>query len=478
MKFFVLFFFFCQAAFSSIQAQSSDKLQKNSTAAISDTTARLFVHEILITGNRKTRPYIIIREMKFKPGQYTPAAKLAENLQLSQHLVYNTNLFSEVKVEPVFTDSSSIDIKVTVKERWYIYPTPQFQLVDRNFNEWINVYKASLDRVIYGAKFAHYNFSGRRDQLRIFLLNGYARNFSASYISPYSNPSLTEGFSFAAGFTQNREISYRTSQGNKLRQYNNQHKFVRNVFAASASYIARKGYFNRHSWVLGYTYMDVEDSVVQFYNPSYFNSNKPFNGYVDLGYNYGYLNVNNVNYPLTGQSFGISVLKRGLGFSGGTNLLMLDAGWNKYIDHSKNWYSSFQTGAKLKLPFKQAYINQRALGFNDFNLRGLEYYVVDGVAAVLAKYTLKKKIISFDIPVPIRNKVISKIPFAFYAKTYGDAGYVHNEIPVRAMLNNRFLYSGGFGIDMITVYDINFRFEYSFNQLGEKGLFLHLKGGF
>ena len=159
MKFLFLLFLFCCAAGHSVYAQTGALPVADSSKSITDSSAKLKVDRILITGNRKTKSYIIIREMKFKPGWYTPAALLAENLKLSQELVYNTNLFSEVKLEPVFKDSSAIDIKVTVKERWYIYPTPQFQLVDRNFNEWINVYNADLNRVIYGAKFAHYNFS-------------------------------------------------------------------------------------------------------------------------------------------------------------------------------------------------------------------------------------------------------------------------------------------------------------------------------
>ena len=39
-------------------------------------------------------------------------------------------------------------------------------------------------------------------------------------------------------------------------------------------------------------------------------------------------------------------------------------------------------------------------------------------------------------------------------------------------------YTGGFGIDILTLYDLNLRLEYSFNQLNENGLFLHTKGGF
>jgi hypothetical protein len=35
------------------------------------------------------------------------------------------------------------------------------------------------------------------------------------------------------------------------------------------------------------------------------------------------------------------------------------------------------------------------------------------------------------------------------------------------------LHAAGIGIDLLTLYDITFRFEYSFNQLGQNGLFLH-----
>jgi hypothetical protein len=130
------------------------------------------------------------------------------------------------------------------------------------------------------------------------------------------------------------------------------------------------------------------------------------------------------------------------------------------------------------LPFKQSYINQRALGYSEFYLRGLEYYVIDGVAAAVAKYTLKKKLFAFKIKVPFHIKAIPSIPFAFYAKTYADAGYSYIQKEFDTRLNNRFLYTGGFGIDVLSIYDLNVNFEYSFNQLGENGLFLHARVGF
>ena len=159
-------------------------------------------------------------------------------------------------------------------------------------------------------------------------------------------------------------------------------------------------------------------------------------------------------------------------------MLQLEAGFNKYFNLGKNWYSSIQLNGKIKLPFDQAYINQRGLGYGDVYLRGLEYYVIDGVATALVKSTIKKKIIAVNIPFRLFPKLFTKIPVTVFAKSYADFGYAYTKKKYDTNLNNRLLYSGGFGIDILTLYDINLRFEYSFNQLGKKGLFLHNQSGF
>lgn len=452
---------------------------------LQDSTGQLSIQDILIKGNKKTKNYIILREVPFTKEDRISIESLGNTLEKARQLVYNTTLFSEVKIETQQMPGNNIIILITVKERWYVYPIPQFQLVDRNFNEWIKVHKASLDRVNYGVKFTHYNLSGRRDQLRVYLLNGYSRNIAFSYTAPYSNSKLTEGFIIGAGFVQNREIAYKTNPRNKLLFYppdsikKGTGIFVRNSFNINAGYIIRKGYYSRHIFGFSYNYIKVQDSVVlPKYNPNYFNSAKNSKGFPELSYAYQYVNVNNVAYPLTGKLLSTKVLKRGTGFTGGINLFQLEASYSHFFDLGKKWYASSNFYGKIKLPFEQAYINQRGFGYDDIYMRGLEYYVIDGVAAVMARHTLKKKLFSFSIPVPFRIKAVPKIPFTFFAKTFGDLGYVYNKNAYRANLNNKLLYSGGFGIDILTLYDLNLRFEYSFNQLHENGLFLHTQGGF
>ena len=159
-------------------------------------------------------------------------------------------------------------------------------------------------------------------------------------------------------------------------------------------------------------------------------------------------------------------------------MLQLEGIDRRYDPYGHNWYGGAGISGKVKLPFKQAFINQRAIGFGSLIMRGLDYHVVDGVAAAVFNYTLKKKVFSFNVNVPIKNRYLQKIPFTFFAKTFADAGYAYSQPEFTSRLNNRFLYTGGFGLDVVTFYDIVIGAEYGFNQLGEKGLFLRIQGGF
>ena len=139
----------------------SSYLQKTYRA---DSISKLRLRNIVIRGNKKTKAYIILRELNFKPGDSILIEKMEEQLQKARDQVYNTTLFIEVKVTHQIISAFDFDIHVTVKERWYIFPIPGFQLADRSFNEWLVKYNGSLKRVNYGLRFFQFNISGRNDR--------------------------------------------------------------------------------------------------------------------------------------------------------------------------------------------------------------------------------------------------------------------------------------------------------------------------
>jgi len=106
-------------------------------------------------------------------------------------------------------------------------------------------------------------------------------------------------------------------------------------------------------------------------------------------------------------------------------------------------------------------------------LRGLEYYVVDGMAGALGKFTYAHQFLHFIVKNPFKSTTHDRIPFRFYAKIYADAGYAYNPYVNNNLLNNTVMRTWGFGLDIVSIYDFVFRLEYSFNQLGNNGIYLH-----
>ena len=438
----------------------------------------LNVRNIVITGNKRTKEYIIKREMAIKAGDSILIPDLTKKLEIARQNIYNTLLFLSVKVEPIILNAFQFDIIVSVTERPYIFPIPQFQLVDRSFDEWIVKHNGSLARVNYGINFLHYNLSGRKDRLQLSVTNGYTRNISAYYNSPYSNPKLTEGFYVGAGFSQTREMPYKTTYDNTFAYFKNG-GFVRNSWNIYGGYIVRKAIRKSEIFSAGFTHVSVSDTIITpNLNPRYFNSNSTNIGVLDLGYTVRYTNVNNILYPLTGRAGYMSLQKRGLGIKGGINMFSIEGEFDKYISLGNKWYTSMQFTGKIKLPFDQPFINQRALGTNNAYLRGFEFFYIDGVAYTTAKFNLKREILNFTIPTFLKSKTYNKIPVKIFAKAFTDFGYVYSEELPISRLNNKLLYTGGFGIDVLTLYDIHIRLDYSLNKLGQQQLIVNNKSGF
>ncbi len=431
------------------------------------------ITHINIEGNRHTKDFVVFRELPFKIGDSIAKKNIDQKLLQAKTQVYNTNLFLEVKIDTSINEPDSLTIKIALKERWYIYPVPQVVFIDR-FNEWLKTFNADIKRISYGVKFSHNNFTGRRDKLSIILLNGYARNISIGYSNPYSNTKLTKGFSVSVGFSQIKEVTYKTNENNKLLNYKD-NDFARNNFTVNASYFKRTGFFKTTYSTASLNYIKIADTfITNTLNKNYFNNGKSYELFTDFSYGISYANTDKNAYPTKGLTYNASILKRGLGFNGGINLTRVQGTIAKYFAYKNNFYSSIQAAAILKLPFEQAYINQRAIGFGYLNMRGLELYTVDGVAAATASFTFSKQILSLKLPLPFKVKALPYVPFNVFVKTYSDFGYSY--LPAtqyQTKLNNKFLYSGGIGVDIVSLYDVLLKVEYSFNQIGEKGVFLH-----
>jgi hypothetical protein len=229
----------------------------------------------------------------------------------------------------------------------------------------------------------------------------------------------------------------------------------------------------RNTLRIAYIKQQVDPTIIHL-NPKYFTAGSTTLSFPEISYKLEFSDLDYNPYPQKGMSGEVSLLKRG--FNSDFSMWQFAAKGTKHGFLAPKLSYSLGASGVLRVPFDQPFINQRLLGYGDFYLRGLEKYVIDGVGAMLLKTTLRRQVFQFYIPTPFRSH--DRIPFTFFAKTYADAGYTYTRTSLSNTLNNRMLYTGGFGVDVLTFYDLSFKFEYSFNQMGQSGFFLHFKNDF
>ena len=457
---------------------SPDSSSRPAEAPLPRNARKIVIGDILINGNKKTRNYVIERELPFKRGDSMYISTLVSSFSFARSRLIATRLFVDVIISLKSFRGFLADIQIEVKERWYIFPLPYIRPVDRNFAAWAEK-NYSLSRIDYGLKYSQYNFTGRNDNLRIWLITGYSQQVELAYDLPFVDKSLKHGFGFGFSYAKLKEIDAYTL-------YNQQQfissdtipyasSYLKEQLTFSLRYYYRPGLKTRHFIRFSVNQVNI-DSAVTVYNPDYFNNNQTRVFYPELSYSVTYNNVDYPPYPLNGFLFEAGALHRGI--NADMNLWQLYGKTTNAWPIAKKINFITQNMGMIRAPFNQPFYNSQLIGYGDFYLRGLEKYVVDGVVGVLGRNTMARELVNFNIPFIQSSWSHDKIPIRIFAKTYVDWGYAFNKEFRNNSLVNTFLYSGGFGIDMVTFYDLVFRFEYSFNQLGESGIFFHIRNDF
>ena len=127
-----------------------------------------------------------------------------------------------------------------------------------------------------------------------------------------------------------------------------------------------------------------------------------------------------------------------------------------------------------------------ALGYNNMFVRGYEVNVIEGPRYILNKTTLKKRIFSRIYSMEgSRFKEFKYFPLSIYLKSYFDFGYVSNYPayenslpPQNTSLSDGVIAGTGFGLDIVSSYDLVLRFEYTLNRQGIGGFYFHIKKEF
>jgi outer membrane protein assembly factor BamA len=432
------------------------------------------IKQIILLGNKVTRNHIMYRELAFKPGDTLSLQALADAIQLSRQNLLNTSLFNFVTITHQLVDDHFVYVIIDVIERWYIFPVPIFELVDRNFNEWWK--DKNFKKANYGFYLNWDNFRGRRETLSILMRYGYSQRQGFTYAIPYIDKYQNNGLIIAAFQARQHEIPYALSD-NKLQYYKNPSLYVFKEYRASLAFTHRKGFNKTYTLFTEYHYKEIDDSLLKL-NPDFFNTGQKKEAYPALVFEYKDDARDYRNYPLKGYFLQLTFAKNGFGITpadpSNTHVILAV---KKFNELSPRWHVAGAAKAKYSGNSDIPFYNQMALGYRNDIIRGYENYVITGENYCLFKTGIKYTLIKpADVNIPVRvGKRFSRIPYSLYVNIFADAGYVRNKrFYANNLLSNSWQYSSGIGFDFVTYYDIVLRTDFAINKFGNSGFFIHL----
>ena len=444
----------------------------------------IVIADIHVEGDRRTRSSVVYREMSIRKGMRLSREQFDLELEKSYSTLMNTGLFTRAEIshsDTLYGPGREV-VRVDLRETWYIYPVPTFELADRNFNVWWRDQNRSLERVNVGAGLNYYNFTGRRDRLKAGFTTGYTREVDLGYRLPYVNRAGSIGINLNYSYRRQREQNYLTLDNEQQFYNTDDNDFVYRASAASVAVTYRKALFVSHEFELGYRNSFIADTIARELNPNFFGGGRRSQQFFRAVYTFRDDHRDVRKYPWRGSYFRATVRKEGLGITGERSGLVVDGSYSKFIPLGENYSLNFGAGAKYSLiRSRQPFLENRAIGFGDNALVGYQFYVVDGLDMAIWRIGLRRELYQTEIDLGKLAFIpaFRQIPIRVLLSTQWNQGITNAPFAEESnRLNNILLSGAAVGLDVVLYFDMVFGVQYNRNHLGEGGIFLNLNLNF
>ena len=432
-----------------------------------------FISKIKIEGNKKTKKNIIIRELSINEGDKLNKSKILEIIEEEKRKLINTDLFNEVDLKIKIIDNNEIEIHIILIESLYVLPSIIFELSDRNFNDWWENFNHDLSRINYGAGLLHYNLSGRADEFEFSFRGGFIREVYSSYYIPYISKKQKGGLELSFNLIDYDHLNYGIN--NHVPIFYKSKNSLKKEITTSIEYSHRESFYNYHYFIIEHNNFKINDTLKTL-NDRYYLEKNMINS-INVGYEFDRDFRDIKNYPLNGFRLNIQIKKNGLGIFDDINKWKAKIYYSKYQSLKNKTYFSFNISS-LYSSENQPFLLYESLD----KIRGFEKYLINGYSYLTYRNTLKRNIFSKTYSRDNEKfvKRIKNIPLSLYFKIFFDSGYVweYKNQNNNNFLNNKYIYSYGIGLDLVTIKNISFSSELSRNSLNEFNLSFNLGADF
>ncbi|MEL6673771.1 MAG: BamA/TamA family outer membrane protein [Bacteroidota bacterium] len=445
------------------------------------------LQQIIILGADKTKDWVILRELTFAKGKAYTLKNLEAEIPQSEQNIYNLKLFNEAAIEIQVTNVGLAAI-IRVKERWYLIGYPTLRLEERNTYDLVNaLLDLNFRRITYGLNAQWRNITGRNETLTFSGKLGFSQSLVVDYHRPGVWGSRSLDFTIGGSIRREKEIILGTERGVVQWRRIDLQPFQR---SQEAYVVLNKRWRLYHNFTvrLGYKRFVFADSLRTFFLNGEVAQPIPLSSLEgrlpSLTAAYAYDTRDLRAFPLRGikaQAFGRLVGPKGLG---STQFAKLGGTWAHHLPLGDKWNFAYGTHHIFSwgdsLPFSEKNFHGRSNGeFNGIstNIRGYEPYMIDGTYINMNKAELKYALVPRQL-VELPDMPLAQfrtVPFGCYLSLFVDTGYIidQNFNNQDQFLKDQWLLGYGAGVNLIGVYDLLLRVEYTRNHLGQGGLYIH-----
>jgi len=442
-----------------------------------------------VEGNKRTKDRILIRELDFKLNDSlatfdtgkkfsfgsdkriskNDSSELIKRLRYSRENIINTQLFLTVDLTMEYISGNEYKLKIDVQERWYFWVFPVVRVDAPNFNDWLK--DPDLDYLNMGLFTSHNNMWGLSHQASLIGYFGNSQMYGLGYYIPWIGHGQKIGLRMGVVYSNSGVVEYGSVENRRQILYK---KSSLSEWLAVATLNIRPGLYNYGKLRLQATTADVSDSMMVV-APDFLPGGKKKVSNMNLYVDYAYDSRNNKSYPLKGNYLKGFIDKRGLGIiSHDVDYFYYGLDFHFYQNLGKRFYVAEMVKAVSSSSNDIAYHYKQNLTSGDDFIRGYDYFALRGDEMYYFRGNIKYELVQPTVRKPKKGNTESKfknIQYAFYLNFFSDVAYMNDEHTINNPYNNKFLYSWGLGMDLISYYDLVLRFEYSFTSIGTSGFY-------
>lgn len=435
------------------------------------------VGQVIINGNKKTKPQVILRESPFNNKDSLLISNLDElSVKFNDNLT-KTSLFNFVDVNYTLTTDSVI-FKVSVEERWYFWPYPILEQADRNLSSFIH--NKDFSKINYGIALDLYNFRGLNGLLKFKIRMGYKEQYSFAYHKNGIGLNRNSSIRFQTDYFRQKSTIYSTIDNKPLYAADDFYNWKSLNLGLSYSYRPTLDY----SFSIGSTFKNTSYAYKLLNEAIMDSADAIKTNFLNTFIYFRFDSRNNKVYPIRGLYFDIyAVDNRCLDNDQDSYaMLKLNAQYNFRILNSRLYFRTEPSYSLVKKYKDNPLLFYNKLDFSkDVWIRGYEYYYIIGSQNFKFQNTLCFLLSDFKI-----HNLPSFLPDEFsktYSRIYIDVFFDYSwskkwaeeEAGLNAM-TGKSLYSAGLGLSFETYYDRLLQIYCAYvGFYGKTGIFVNYK---